>query len=148
MNIESILAASRTFCNIEATSKKRAIEKAAILIAESLPLLDSSEIYNKLIAREKLGPTALGNGIALPHCRLEGCTEIVGALFTLETPIDFSAMDDLPVTIMFILMVPEQEVDKHLKTMAMLAARFESEEYRNGLITARHNQELFERALL
>ncbi len=57
-------------------------------------------------------------------------------------------MDDLPVNIMFILMVPEQEVDKHLKTMAMLAARFESEEYREGLITARHNQELFERALL
>lgn len=148
MNIESILTASRTFCNIEASSKKRAIEKAALLIAESLPLLDAGEIYNKLISREKLGPTALGNGIALPHCRLEGCTEIVGALFTLETPIDFSAMDDLPVNIMFVLVVPEQEVDQHLKAMAMLAGRFESPEYREGLLTARHNEELFERALL
>lgn len=148
MNIESILAASRTFCNIEASSKKRAIEKAAILVAESLPPLDSSEIYSKLIAREKLGPTALGNGIALPHCRLEGCVDIVGALFTLETPIDFSAMDDLPINIMFILLVPEQEVDKHLKTMAMLAARFESGDYREGLITALNDQQLFERALL
>lgn len=147
MNIESILASNRTFSHIETSSKKRAIEKAALLIAESLPSLDSSEIYSKLIAREKLGATALGNGIALPHCRLKGCTDIVGGLFTLRSPIDFSAMDDVPVNIMFVLIVPEEEVDKHLEAMAMLAKRFESAEYREGLITARHNQELFERAV-
>jgi PTS system nitrogen regulatory IIA component len=147
MNIESILAANRTFCHIAAGSKKKAIERAATLIAGSAPSLDADEIYTNLIAREKLGPTALGNGIALPHCRLAGCTDIIAALFTMETAIEFGAMDDLPIDIMFVLLVPEQEVDHHLKAMAMLASKLDSEDYRKGLITAKNNQMLFERAI-
>ena len=104
MNINSILSPERTFCNIETRSKKTAIEKAAVLIAGTLPSLDANDIYSKLIAREKLGPTALGQGIALPHCRIEGCNNIVGALFTINTPIDFGALDDQLVNIMFVLL--------------------------------------------
>jgi nitrogen PTS system EIIA component len=148
MNINSILSPERTFCNIETRSKKNAIEKAAALIADTLSSLDANEIYSKLIAREKLGPTALGQGIALPHCRIEGCDSIVGALFTISTPIDFGALDDQPVNIMFVLLVPEEEVDEHLKTMAMLAARFDSEEYRSNLVNASDSQDLFDRACL
>ena len=146
MNINSILSPERTFCNIETRSKKTAIEKAAVLIAGTLPSLDANDIYSKLIAREKLGPTALGQGIALPHCRIEGCNNIVGALFTINTPIDFGALDDQLVNIMFVLLVPEEEVDEHLKIMAMLAAKFDSEEYRANLIDAPDNQALFNRA--
>ena len=65
MNIESILSLSRTHANIQATSKKRAIEEAARLIAASMAGLDAEEIYNNLIAREKLGTTAIGHGIAI-----------------------------------------------------------------------------------
>ena len=146
MNINSILSPERTFCNIETRSKKNAIEKAAALIAGTLPSLDADDIYSKLIAREKLGPTALGQGIALPHCRIKGCNNIVGALFTIKSPIDFGALDDQLVNIMFVLLVPEEEVDEHLKTMAMLAAKFDSEEYRANLINAPDNQVLFNRA--
>ena len=146
MKINSILSPERTFCNIETRSKKNAIEKAAVLIAETLPSLDAKAIYSKLIAREKLGSTALGQGIALPHCRIEGCNDIIGALFTISTPIDFGALDDQLVNIMFVLLVPEEEVDEHLKTMAMLAAKFDSEEYRANLIDASNNQDLFDRA--
>lgn len=148
MNINSILSPERTFCNIETRSKKNAIEKASTLIARALPSLDANDVYSKLIAREKLGPTALGQGIALPHCRIKGCKDIVGALFTIKTPIDFGALDDQLVNIMFILLVPEEEVDEHLKTMAMLAGKFDSKEYRANLIDAPTNQDLFERACI
>ena len=147
MNIDSILLPERTFCNIKTRSKKNAIEQAATLIAGSLPSLDAHNVFRKLIDREKLGPTALGYGIAVPHCRIEGCTNIIGALFTLDTPVDFAAFDDIPVNVMFVLLVPIPEVDNHLKAMAMLAERFESSKYRDGLREARTGQELYERAL-
>ncbi len=146
--MESILTSTRTFCHLEASSKKRAIEKAAALIAASEPYLDADEIYTNLIAREKLGPTALGNGIALPHCRLAGATEIIGALFTLDTPVEFGAMDDIPVSIMFALLVPEKEVNKHLQIMAMLAQKFDSEVFRKGLLTSSNAEELYDRAII
>jgi len=147
MKIESILAPERTFCHINTRSKKNAIEKAATLISESMPSLDSHNVFKKLIEREKLGPTALGHGIAVPHCRIEGCSNIIGSLFTLDTPVDFAAFDDTPVNIMFVLLVPVHEVDDHLKAMAMLAERFESSQYRKNLRDAKTGQELFERAL-
>ena len=146
MNINSILSPNRTFCRIETGSKKNAIEKAAKLIAETVPHLDAGDIYSKLIAREKLGPTALGEGIALPHCRIEGCEGIIGALFSINSPIDFGALDDQLVNIMFVLLVPEQEVDEHLTAMAMLATKFESGDYRASLVGAADSQELFDRA--
>jgi len=148
MKIDSILAPERTFCNISTRSKKNAIEKAATLIAETMPSLDAHNVFKKLIEREKLGPTALGYGIAVPHCRIEGCKNIVGALFTLDTPIDFAAFDDTPVNIMFVLLVPIKEVDNHLKAMAMLAERFESVKYREDLLSATTGKELFDRALI
>ncbi len=147
MNIDNILTPDRTFCNIETRSKKKAIEDAAQLIAGKFPALKSAEIYNGLIAREKLGPTALGDGIALPHCRIEGCTDIVGALFTLSDAVDFGAFDDQPVKIMFVLLVPANEVDEHLKAMAMLAERFQIPAYRENLISATSDHELYEKAM-
>ena len=146
MDIDSILAPERTFANVDATSKKRAIEKAANLIARAEPGFSAAELYNLLIAREKLGPTAIGNGIAIPHCRI-ACTKTVGSLFHLPNGIDFGALDDLPVKIMFVLLVPESETEDHLHTLAMLARRFESEGYRDGLLSAGSDDELFQQAL-
>ncbi|MEX2326518.1 MAG: PTS sugar transporter subunit IIA, partial [Pseudomonadales bacterium] len=118
MNIESILAPERTFCCLTAGSKKKAIEEAARLIANVSDNLSAEEIYERLISREKLGTTAIGHGIAIPHCRMNDCNEIVGGLFRLEAPVDFDAFDDEPVHILFVLLVPEVEVDDHLKTLA------------------------------
>jgi len=146
MDIDSILAPERTFTNVVATSKKRAIEEAANLIANAEPGFDAAELYRLLIAREKLGPTAIGNGMAIPHCRF-ACTKTLGSLFHLSSGIDFGALDDLPVRIMFVLLVPESETEDHLHTLAMLARRFESEVYRDRLLAARSDKELFQQAL-
>jgi PTS system nitrogen regulatory IIA component len=147
MNIESILAPSRTVCALEAASKKRAIERAAEIIAESMPGINVGALYRGLLERERLGSTAIGHGVAIPHCRLRDCDKIIGALFTLSDPVDFSAPDDEPVSIMFVLLVPENETDHHLAALAMLAERFEQRSYRSALTSAGSNNELFERAL-
>ncbi|MCB1644104.1 MAG: PTS sugar transporter subunit IIA [Pseudomonadales bacterium] len=143
MNIESILTRERTHANIQAASKKRAIEKAAIFIAETDDSLDTQDVYNHLIAREKLGTTALGFGIAIPHCRLPACQKITGGLFTLEEPVDFDAFDDQLVSTLFVILVPEDEVEEHLKVLGALAGRFEDENFRKRLTRARTNDDLY-----
>jgi len=148
VNIESILSLSRTHANIQANSKKRAIEEAAKLIAASMEGLDAEEIYNSLIAREKLGTTAIGHGIAIPHCRLSSCQEIVGSLISIQDPVDFEAFDDQGVNLMFVMLVPSEEVEEHLQALAMLAERFETKSYRDLLSAAENHQALFERAIL
>ncbi|XOV87268.1 MAG: PTS sugar transporter subunit IIA [Pseudomonadota bacterium] len=146
MDIESILTPERTRCGLAAASKKRAIEEAATLIATAAGL-NANEIYDRLIAREKLGTTAIGEGIAIPHCRIEGCTEIIGGLFRLDSAVDFDAFDNQPVQLLFVLLVPGEEVDEHLQALGMLARRFESSEYRESLLSASGDRDLFERAV-
>jgi PTS system nitrogen regulatory IIA component len=147
VKIESILTPERTYSSIAAGSKKRAIEEAAIRISKGIEHLSAEDIYERLISREKIGTTAIGHGIAIPHCRMENCAEIVGALFRLDTPIDFGAFDEEPVKILFVLLVPTEEVEEHLHTLAMLAERFESEGYRRSLLTAMDDAELYKRAI-
>jgi PTS system nitrogen regulatory IIA component len=145
MNIDSILIPERTAGSLKASSKKRAIELVADLIAKSLPDLKVGDVYRSLIEREKLGTTAIGQGVAIPHCRLD-CESIIGGLFVFDDPIDFTAHDDQPVQIVFVLLVPESETTEHLKTLAMLARRFEQEDYRNALMSAASNTALFKAA--
>ena len=147
MDIDSILAPERTICSLRASSKKRAFELAAKHINRSVPHLETGDVYRGLIEREKLGSTAVGDGIAIPHCRLEGCDSITGSLFVLQDPVDFLAHDDEPVSIMFVLLVPAFETTEHLATLGMLAERFQIKTYRKDLITAKDNEELYKRAL-
>lgn len=146
MDIRSILAPERTHCSVVAASKKKAIEEASRRIAEAANL-DSESIYESLITRERLGTTAIGHGIAIPHCRLDGCPSIIGSLFRLESPVDFDSFDDEPVQLLFVLLVPSDEVDEHLKALGALATRFESAEYRNRLLQAENDEALFDAAV-
>ena len=147
MDIDSILIPERTICSLRASSKKRAFELAAKHINRSVPHLEIGDVYRGLIEREKLGSTAIGDGVAIPHCRLEGCESIIGSLFVLEESIGFLAHDDEPVSIMFVLLVPASETTEHLATLGMLAERFQIEGYRKDLMTAKDNAELYKRAL-
>ncbi len=146
MNIESILTPDHTFCDVATTSKKRSIEIAAELLARDSGFT-ADEAYRGLIAREKLGSTAFGHGMALPHCRLDHCETTICGVFRLAQPIDFEAIDDEPVTIMFVLLFPRDEQDDHLSTLAMLARRFDSSDYRQGLKNAVGDAELYQMAL-
>lgn len=147
MEIDNVLAPTRTYCNITASSQKRALEEVALKLADSVDSITAEDIFSRLVSREKLGSTAIGHGIAIPHCRLEGCNEILGGLFTLKEPVDFMAFDDQPVNLLFVLLVPAEEVDEHLQVLAMLAKRFESASYRDHLSRATSDAELYQMAV-
>ena len=143
MKISSILSPGRTLCRLKASSKKRAIELAAAFIADNDERIEESELYRLLIAREKISSTGLGFGIALPHCRMANCTGIMGTLITLEQPVDFEAMDDQWVTTLFVLIVPEKEMNAHLEVLAMLVEKFQTSVFRDKLLAAESASDLY-----
>ena len=118
----------------QTTSKKRLLEQIANLFAEQLPGIDAGHIFSTLIERENLGSTGIGNGVALPHGRIAGLENVVGFFLRLETPMDFDAIDHLPVSLVFAILVPEDATEEHLKLLASLASKFRDEETRQQLL--------------
>lgn len=147
MIIKKILAQNLVFCNAAGSSKKKALENVADALHNALPEIDSAELFEHLIAREKLGSTAIGKGIAIPHCRCSKVERTIGCLVKLQEPIDFDSPDDLPVDILFVMLVPEQATNEHLQTLAHLAQLFEQSEFRNALRKSKTNEELYNAAL-
>lgn len=147
MDIQSIITPSRTLCGIEGISKKRALEILANTIAEDVPNIDADDLFRRLIARERLGSTGIGQGIAIPHCRIDSCDGTLGALITLKEPIDFDAIDSEPVDVLFAMLVPEQAGDEHLHTLASLASSLNEGDYRQRLREATSDRELYEAAI-
>ena len=143
IQINSILTPGRTLCGAPGNSKKRVIENVAGFICEDIPFLDTNELFDKLITREKLGSTGLGHGIAIPHCRVQNCTSIIGTLVKLENAIDFEAIDDESVDLLFILLVPEQAHDEHLQVLATLAEKFSDEDFCNRLRSTTNSESLY-----
>ena len=111
-------------------SKKRVFERAAEAMGAALNLR-SENIYRALLAREKLGSTAIGEGIAIPHCRINECSEAAGCLVTLREPIDYGSADGQDVDVIFVLLVPEEATEAHLKLLAALARSFSNAEVRD-----------------
>ncbi|UTF59680.1 PTS IIA-like nitrogen regulatory protein PtsN [Gilvimarinus sp. DA14] len=147
MQIDQILSPQRTLCRIEGVSKKRALEILANTIAEQVPGMDADDIFRRLIAREKLGSTGIGHGIAIPHCRIPGCDSTLGALITLEEPIDFDAIDGEAVDVVFAMLVPAEAEDDHLKTLAALASALNEAPYRDALRRAESPEQLYQAAI-
>ena len=111
-------------------SKKRVFERAAEAMGAALNL-SSETIYRALLAREKLGSTAIGEGIAIPHCRINECSKAAGCLVTLQESIDYGSADGQDVDIIFVLLVPEEATEAHLKLLAALAQSFSNAEVRD-----------------
>jgi PTS system nitrogen regulatory IIA component len=148
MNLNSILSPELTFCNVQGISKKRLLETSAALIASKVPDVSATQIYDALIAREQLGSTGLGDGIAIPHCRIPRCQKTIGCLVSLAEPVDFDAIDNKPVDLLFFLLVPENTLAGHLDTLRMLAENFSKPEFCQRLRAASTDAELFTAATL
>jgi PTS system nitrogen regulatory IIA component len=147
MSIASILTPARTHSCVTGSSKKRVLEKIARLVSEDISTLDSSALFKNLIGREKLGSTAIGHGIAIPHCRMSMCTSITGALIRLKEAIDFDATDEQPVDLLFVLLVPEEACDEHLQILGKLAQLFSRGDFRDALRRAGDDLSLYEAAI-
>ena len=132
IEITHILSPECTRAAFGAQSRKRALEQASDLLAESAPGLSARALFDGLMSRERLGSTGLGDGVAIPHCRL-ACPRILGAFLHLSTPVDFDAIDGQPVDLVFVLVVPPEETSAHLETLATLAKLFQKADNRARL---------------
>ena len=144
IRLESILTPGRSLVNVPGGSKKKALEQIANLIAREVPALEMQDVFEALIAREKLGSTGFGNGIAIPHCRLKGCVSPISALMHLDAPIDFDAIDGAPVDLLFVLLVPQAATDAHLELLRQIASMLDRKEVRDKLRSASSNEALYQ----
>ncbi|MDZ4263709.1 MAG: PTS sugar transporter subunit IIA [Pseudomonadota bacterium] len=133
MEISTLLTAQHIYCDVAVSSKKRAMDVLSALLVEAGAPLSESEIFNGLIARERLGSTGLGHGIAIPHGRFSNLTRTVAILVQFAEPIDYDAIDGEPVDLVVALMVPERSTEEHLRLLATLAEMFSDADTRNEL---------------
>jgi len=130
--IAKLLPPSNIVLGMEVSSKKRMFEQIGLLF-ENNQGIARSQVFDSLFARERLGSTGLGQGVAIPHGRIKGLRECVGAFVRLQTPVPFDAPDGKPVTLVFVLLVPEQATEQHLQILSELAQLFSDRELRERL---------------
>jgi PTS system nitrogen regulatory IIA component len=116
----------------------------SILLASAVPDYTEAEIFDSLVARERLGSTGLGDGVALPHGRLRGLKQPIAALVTLGKGIDFDAIDQQPVDLLYALLVPEESNDEHLKILAQLAGLFSNPDFCSRLRSCNDSNQCFQ----
>ena len=144
--LDQLLTPERTACQVPGLSKKRLFETIARIISEDQLSLPYELVFDRLFAREKLGSTGLGNGIAIPHCRVGNCTQPMGCLITLSEPIDFDSPDNQPVDLVFALLVPDRAHQQHLDTLAGIARMFSQSDFCEQLRGAADATALFQAA--
>ena len=121
MTLETILPPERVLYDVPGGSKKRVLEFFSTFIAQNTPSLDSQEVFGRLINRERLGSTGIGNGVAIPHARSPHCSTPIGSFLKLTEAVDFDAVDGEPVDLVFVLLVPEEADDTHLALLGQVA---------------------------
>ena len=139
--IAKLLPPANIVLELDVTSKKRMFEQAGLLF-ENNQGVARSLVFDSLFARERLGSTGLGQGVAIPHGRIKGLKEAVGAFVRLATPVPFDAPDGKPVTLVFVLLVPEQATELHLQILSELAQMFSDRELRERLAAEQDSSSL------
>jgi len=133
--ISRLLPASNVLLDLPASSKKRAFEQAGLLF-ENNQGVARAKVFDSLFARERLGSTGLGQGVAIPHGRIKGLKDAVAAFVRVAEPIPFDAPDGQPVSIMIFLLVPEQASQAHLDLLSELAQMLSDKAFRQSLLEA------------
>ncbi|MEM7465250.1 MAG: PTS sugar transporter subunit IIA [Pseudomonadota bacterium] len=124
MNLADILTPSRVALDVVSASKKAALEQLARGASHGVPELTPAQAFDSLVERERLGSTALGQGIAIPHGRITHLKSMVGAFMRVDSGVEFDSIDGEPVDLFFALFVPANTNEKHLETLSHLAALF------------------------
>ncbi|MGF1553250.1 MAG: PTS IIA-like nitrogen regulatory protein PtsN [Paracoccaceae bacterium] len=132
MDLTDILRPDAVLANLRAASRKQAFHDAAARLA-SVYALPARRICEGLIAREHLGSTAMGHGVAIPHARIEGLDRIAGLFARLETPVDFDAADGIGVDLLFVLLAPQDAGADHLRALARVSRLMRDEGLRGKL---------------
>jgi PTS system nitrogen regulatory IIA component len=133
--ISPLLIASHVALEVPARDKKALFEHAGTLL-ENQSGLTRQQVVDSLMTRERMGSTGLGQGIAIPHGRVKGLREAIGAFIRLASPVAFDAPDERPVSLVFVLLVPERATDLHLQILSNLAEMFSDRDLRAQLASA------------
>jgi PTS system nitrogen regulatory IIA component len=141
--ISKILLPDNILLDTESTSKKRVFERAGLLF-ENNQQIARSQVFDSLFAREKLGSTGLGQGVAIPHGRIPKLRDATAAFVKTSHPIPFDAPDGQPVNLIFVLLVPERANDLHLQILGELAQMFSDTSFRNRLLACNDSACLYQ----
>ena len=133
--VAKLLSPSHVVPDLPVSSKKRLFEQAGLLF-ENHDGIGRSLVFDSLFARERLGSTGLGQGVAIPHGRIKGLNDAVGAFVRLAQPVAFDAPDGNPVQLVFVLLVPEKATEKHLQILSELAQMFSDRPLREAMSRA------------
>ena len=133
--VSKLLPQANVAVDISVSSKKRLFEHLGLLF-ENNHGIARSVVFDGFFARERLGSTGLGHGVAIPHGRIKGLKDALGAFVRLATPVPFDAPDSKPVNLVFALLVPEQATEKHLQILSELAQMFSDRDLRETMTMA------------
>jgi PTS system nitrogen regulatory IIA component len=139
--VSKLLPLANITVGLDASSKKRVFEQAGLLF-ENNQGIARVKVFDSLFARERLGSTGLGEGIAIPHGRIKGLKEAVAAFVRLDEPVAFDAPDGKPVNLLLFLLVPEQATQQHLEILSEVAEMLSDRTMRETLLTATDPQAL------
>lgn len=143
MKIEDLIVVERVSCDNSSGSKKKALEALSALLVTDASDMSQDKIFESLISRERLGSTGLGHGVALPHARLSGHEQAIGAFIKLDKGVDFDAIDNKPTDLLFSLLVPDQSTDEHLNILAQLAQLFSDEKFCQSLRNSQSADQIY-----
>ena len=133
--VAKLLPPANVLLDLQVSSKKRLFEQVGLMF-ENHNGIARSLVFDSLFARERLGSTGLGQGVAIPHGRIKGLKEALGAFVRLAQPVPFDAPDAKPVRLLFVLLVPEQATEKHLQILSELAQMFSDRALRDAMTGA------------
>jgi PTS system nitrogen regulatory IIA component len=131
-NLAKILSKNDVVLGLEVSSKKRAFEQAGLIFENNYGIARSL-VSDNLFARERLGSTGLGHGVAVPHGRIKGLKEPLAAFVRLAEPIPFESPDGLPANLLIFLLIPDNVTQQHLEILSEIAEMFSDDVFRNEL---------------
>jgi PTS system nitrogen regulatory IIA component len=141
--VAKLLSPAHIALDLPVSSKKRLFEQAGLLFENQYGVARSL-VFDSLFARERLGSTGLGQGVAIPHGRIKGLKEARGAFLRLAQPVPFDAPDGNPVNLVFVLLVPEKATEKHLQILSELAQMFSDKSLRERMARAADAEALYQ----
>ena len=142
MLVDDLISPESVLPRVRTSSKKRLLEVISKALAQDSDQLDSREVFESLCARERLGSTGLGNGVAIPHGRVSGSKRVKAVFVRLAKPLAFDAADGKPVDLLFAMAVPEDCTSDHLKLLSEIAQKFSDTDLLSRLREADNANEL------
>ncbi len=143
MELTDILQADMVFLDLKASSKKQILLEISTKLAQKVGK-EETDVFQLILEREKLGSTGMGRGVAIPHARVDGLENIIGAFARLDEAIEFDAVDDLPVHLIFMLLAPEKSGSNHLKALSIVSRTLRDRDFCESLKSYKNPQDVFD----